>query len=799
MRVPLSWMKEYVDLVLPLKELAAKLTQAGLEVGDIEVKGGSWDSVDVGIVLEVQPHPNADRLRLVTVDLGQRKQTVVCGAPNVAAGQKIAFASVGARLIDGHTGQLSTLKPAKIRGVVSEGMVLSEKELGLSGSHEGILVLPADAPVGAALQEYMGDTVLDVEVTPNRPDWLSILGVTREVAALSGQTVRTPVVKYKEGAQPVSALANVEIAAPDLCARYCATVISGVKIGPSPQWMRTRLEACGMRPINNVVDVTNYVMLEFGQPLHAFDFQYIEGRKIIVRRASEGEAITSLDGISRELNSKMLVIADAKRAVAVAGVMGGLNSEVSAGTTTVLLESANFNQASIRSTGGALNMRSEASMRFERGLPAELTVPALLRATQLIIETAGGESAAGFIDIYPGRKEQRPVHLANREVAKLLGMDVPVETTRETLESLGFTCRMTSSDEMDMTVPYWRSDVSVSADLIEEIARIVGYDKIPTTMISAPIPAFHPEPFRALKEKARSVLVACGLQEIVNYSLVSAESLKKTTRDGSLPGPAAVPIANPMSKEFECLRTSMRPRVLATVASNQRFEERIGLFEIGRVYMPRERDLPKEIDILCCAIAGRRNPLSWRTDDSSVDFFDAKGLVQALLDAFGVEAQYAPATDAGLSDGRSALIRAGGVDLGTIGEVHPRVAENFKASGPVYLFEIDLEKLLTVVSGEFRYEPMARFPAILRDLALVVDVRVNWQDIVSVASAQPLVKQVTLFDVFEGGKLAVGKKSLAFRIVYQTPDHTLTDEEVDKVQQRMLDELSGKLGAALRA
>lgn len=799
MRVPLSWMKEYVDLTVPVEHLADRLTQAGLEVGSIEVIGGSWDKVNVGLVVEVQPHPNADRLRLVTVDLGDRRQTVVCGAPNVAAGQKIAFASVGAKLLDGHTGQPATLKPAKIRGVVSEGMVCSEKELGISGNNEGIMVLPEGAPAGMPLRDYLGDTVFDVEATPNRPDWLSILGVAREVSALAGQPVRTPAAEWVEGTTPVSELARVEIMDADLCPRYTACVITGVRIGPSPRWMQRRLEAAGMRPINNVVDVTNYVMLEFGQPLHAFDYDCISDRHIIVRRAWDGETIVSLDGIGRELNSAMLVIADARRAVAVAGVMGGLNSEVSDRTTKVLLESANFNYASIRRTGGALNMRSEASMRFERGLSPELAVHALGRATQLIVETSGGEAAKGIIDVYPGKHERAPVLLAAHEVTRLLGMEVPTEQVKKTLESLGFSCRTTGTAEMAVDAPYWRTDVNLSADLVEEVARIIGYDNIPSTMIAAPIPSYRLEPMLVLKEQLRSILAASGLQEVITYSLTNLDSLKKAAQDMSLPGPYPLKIANPMSKEFEYLRTSLRPRLLATAAANQRYEDRIGLFEIGRVYIPRMDDMPDEVETLGIVMAGKRQERSWRTRDELLDFFDVKGILQAVLERLGVDAAFAAGEDPGLRQGRCARVISGDADLGVIGEVHPRVAEAFKAAGPAYLVELDLRRLLASISDEFRYQPLVRFPSILRDFAIVVDAGVRYQDVLDVVKGHHLVAGVVLFDVYEGDQVPKGKKSLAFSVTFQSGEHTLTDEEVNVVQQQMLQALAGRLGAALRA
>lgn len=798
MRVPLSWARDYVPLP-SFGAIAERLTQAGLEVKRVETIGGSWEKVSVALVTDVQPHPNADRLRLVTVDLGGRTQTVVCGAPNVSVGQKVAFASLGAKLLDGHTGQTATLKAAKIRGVVSEGMVCSEKELGLSEDHDGILVLPGEAPVGKSLAEFMGDEVLDVEVTPNRPDWMSVLGIGHDLAALSSLAFIMPKVEYQESTTDIGSLARVEIADAGLCRRYCATIIQGVKIGPSPRWMQRRLELCGMRPINNVVDVTNYVMLEFGQPLHAFDYSLINEGRIVVRQATQGEAIISLDGVSRELSAGMLVIADPQRAVAVAGVMGGLNSEVSASTTTVLVESANFHEATVRRTAAALNMRSEASMRFEKGLPEGLPMPALLRATQLIIETSGGRAARGVIDVFPNPRPRPAIYLAAGEMQRLLGTEIPLESAKKTLEALGFGCKAASDTGLEVTSPFWRADANLDVDLIEEVARTVGYDRIPTTMMCAPIPPYRPSPELWLKEALAGVLTACGLQEVINYSLTSRDSLARVSTNAGLDGPAPVMIANPMSREFECLRTSLRPRLIANVASNQRFQDRIGLFEIGRVYMGRKDDLPHESEILGVVLSGSSQPVSWRTKERSWDFYDVKGVAEAIFARLGVEASFVPATGPGLREGRCADMLAGSIRLGTLGELHPKVLENFKAEGPVFLLELDLERLLPVVSREFKYNPLPRFPSVSRDTALIIDRSVKYEEVLALVKGLPLVTQVVLFDVYEGGQVPKGKKSIAFRVVYQSPDHTLTDEEVNQVQQQMVDALSANLGALLRA
>ena len=426
MKAPLSWLREYVDIALSPQELGEKLTMSGTEVGAIESVGG-WENIVVGEVVAIEPHPNADRLRLATLDLGTERLAAVCGAPNLALGQRVAFARIGARLIDAHSGEMVRLKRAKIRGVTSEGMICSERELGISDRHEGIMVLPGDAPLGLPLDEYLGDAVFDLDITPNRPDCLSIIGIAREIAALTGKAVHLRDVRYEEAAEPIERKASVEIVDPDLCPRYCASLIVGVKVRPSPRWLEQRLLACGMRPINNVVDVTNYVMLEYGQPLHAFDYHKLAQNSIIVRRAGAGEMLTTLDGVARNLNKDMLVIADGRGAVAIAGLMGGAESEVTGGTTAVLIESANFNAASIRQTSMALNLRSEASLRFEKGLSPELPLPALQRATQLMGELSGGKIAKGIIDVHPGKAEPKSILLTTGQVRRILGVDVALE------------------------------------------------------------------------------------------------------------------------------------------------------------------------------------------------------------------------------------------------------------------------------------------------------------------------------------------------------------------------------------
>jgi len=804
MKVSLKWLRDYVDIKLAPEELAEKLTMSGLEVKGIQIIGGTWDKVVIGEVIALNPHPNADRLKLATVDLGTEQVTTVCGAPNIALGQRVTFAHIGARLIDPHTGEAIVLKPAKIRGVASEGMVCSEKELGISDSHEGILVLPPEAPIGAPLGAYLGDVIFDLDVTPNRPDCLSVIGIAREIAALTGEPLCLPEIHYEETEKSIDSFASVDIVDPDLCPRYCASLVTGIKIAPSPSWLQQRLNNCGMRPINNVVDVTNYVMLEYGQPLHAFDYNKLKGKQIIVRRAGNGETITSLDGTKRALTSDILVIADKKEAVAVAGIMGGLDSEVMDKTDTILLESANFNQAAIRRGCSHLQVQSEASIRFDKGLNSELPLLPLKRATQLLLELAGGKAAKGIIDVYPGKSEPKPILLTAREVERLSGLKVNINGILKVLKALGFECQKgDSGSQISVSVPYWRSDIKCSADLVEEVVRIIGYEKIPITRLGSPLPQqkskLSPSAQQSnLKEKLRNILTGFGFQEILTYSLVSLEKLQKLSPKLELKIPP-LKVANPMTREQEYLRTSLRAGLLSTLAHNQKFEQAgVRLFEVGKVFLPRGKDLPEEKEMLCAVLSGTRTELSWQADKEPLDFFDAKGVVENLLNQLGLKASFDIGDDETLFPGRGANIIIEDDKVGIVGDVHPRVAQAFELSNTICLVEVDLEKLLTKITGTKEYQPIPRFPSVTRDIALVIDEQVSYRRVENIIQSFPLVTQVTLFDLYRGKQIPEGKKSFAIRIIYQSPSYTLTDEEVDQTQEQMLARLHQELGATLR-
>lgn len=820
MKASLRWLNDYVDVKLAPKELAERLAMAGIEVSSIQALQDTWDSVVIGEVVALNPHPNADRLKLATVDLGTQQITVVCGAPNIALGQKVPFASIGACLIDGHTGELVPLKPAKIRGVASEGMVCSEKELGISDAHEGILVLPPEAPVGTPLSAYLGDVIFDFDITPNRPDCLSVIGIGREISALTGKPLHLPSIHYEESGDPIDSLASVSIADPDLCLRYCAGLITGITISPSPSWLQRRLNSCGMRPINNVVDVSNYVMLEYGQPLHFFDYHKLKGRQIIVRRARDGETITTLDGIQRGLNPHVLVIADEDHPVAIAGIMGGLDSEVTDKTDTILVESAIFSQGAIRQGCNHLQLQSEASIRFDKGLNSELPLPPLRRATQLLLELAGGKTAKGIIDVYPGKSESKLVSLTTREVKRLSGLEVNLDVILNILESLGFECKGREADSrISVSVPCWRSDIKCPADLVEEVVRIIGYENVPVTTLSSSLPRQEsrlspPARQSSLKEKLSNILTGFGFQEILTYSLVSMERLQRLSPKLQLQIPP-LKIANPMTREQEYLRTSLRAGLLTTLANNQRFiPAGMRLFEVGKVFLPQdlpkplglnaaerdqeENELPREKQMLCAVLAGSRLELSWHTDNEMLDFFDAKGVAENLLKSLGLTASFTISNDESLFPGRGADIVVDDAKIGIVGELHPKVAQAFEISGSAYLIEVDLENLLARIPAIKEYQPVPKFPSVTRDIALVVDEQVSYRAAENIIRSFPLVTKVILFDLYRGKQIPKDKKSFAIRIIYQSSSHTLTDQEVDQTQERMLDRLHQEIGATLR-
>lgn len=821
MFVPLKWLQEYVDLGgIAVEELAHRLTLAGLEVAGIERVGQEWDRerIVVGQVQEVRRHPNADRLTVVEVTFGPGAPlAVVCGAPNIRPGmrgQKVALARAGARLYDGHSAEPRrvTLKMDKIRGVRSEGMICSEKELGLSEDHTGVLLLPDEAPLGVPLADYLGEVVLDIELTPNLGRCYSMIGVAREAAALLGRQLRLPAPRPEEAGPPIAGQVTVEILDADLCPRYSAALVRGVRMGPSPSWMQQRLLRAGMRPINVVVDITNYVMLEFGQPLHAFDYEKLRpkpGRDfppaIIVRRAAAGERMTTLDGNERLLDPERLLICDGQGPVALAGVMGGLESEVTEATRHVLLESAHFDPICIRRTGQALHFSSEASIRFERGVDPAGTVWALQRACELLEQYAGAATARGQVDVYPLRRQALEIDLPAAEVHRILGIALSAEEVAGLLEPLGFRC-VVRGKVVHVVVPSFRMDVSLPADLLEEVARMVGYDRIPTTLLRDVLPPQRGNPLLELQERIRDVLVGCGLDEVITYSLTNLRSVSRL-----LPGMPEVDaseylrLANPLSPEREYLRRTLQNSLLETLALNLRSSERVAIFEIGRVYLPRpDQELPEEPPMLGLALAGRREEAGWQQGTATeLDFFDLKGIVEALLGRLGIaDARFERSAHPSLHPGRQAALWLGQEEVGVLGEVHPLVREQFELPARrIGLAEFRLGPFLQHV-GARRYEPLSRFPAVRQDIAVVVDEEVPAVRVAEVIrqAGGSLLREVALFDVYRGGPLPEGKRSLAYRLTFQAMDRVLVEDEVNRLREKkIVPALERELGATIRA
>ena len=798
MKVSLKWLSEYVDLAQSPAELARRLTLAVAEVESVETVGGGWDNVTVGLVVAVRPHPNADRLRLATVDAGAEPKTVVCGAPNLAVGQKIAFADVGAHLTDGHTGKPAVLKASVIRGVESSGMVCSERELGLSEEHEGILVLPADAPVGRPLSEYLGDTVFDLYSWPHRPDLMSMVGVAREVAALTGVALREPELAYAAEAGSIAGRLDVSIEAPDLCPRYIGALLEGVRIGPSPAWMQDRLLAAGMRPINNVVDVTNYVMLEMGQPLHAFDYDAVSEHRIIVRRARPGERLRTLDGEDRPLDDRMLLIADPQGPVALAGVMGGQASEVGPSTSRILLEAANFNGISIRATSTRLHLRSEASARFEKSIGPEVAERAARRAVQLLIETANAQAVDGFVDAYPRPWQAPVIGVGEDRIVRVLGVELEAARVEKSLTSLGFVVdRESEGGGYRVTVPYWRTDVRIADDVIEEVIRIVGYDAVPGTQLSGRLPAPASEPLYELRGRVQDLLAGMGMQEVITYSLVSEKMAASV--DG---GPEAQPVltvVNPASIDHAVLRPSLRPSLLQTLAVNQRhFRGTLALFESARVYRPRPDDLPEEEEVLAGVLAGRRVDRWGSPTDEGVDFYDLKGVVDALAHGLRVPVAFRAAEVTGMVEARAAEVMSGNTVVGVAGQVDRGLASRFGLDMDAYLFEIPLAPLIPLLGTAPGYKPYSRFPAVEQDLAVVVDAAIEATAIGEIIRRGRFVVDVRPFDVYVGPPVPPDRKSIAFSVRYQAEDRTLTEDEVTRSRDRIVQQLERVLGARLR-
>ena len=858
MRVPLTWLRDYVAITDTPEELASRLTFAGLEVEDLEyvglapagapiaglpadgrsgprAKGLAWDPATIVIarILEVMPHPNADRLTLLRVDDGSgTEQIVLTGAPNLfhlkGTGPlpkplKIVYAREGAVLFDGHKPgrEVMTLKRAKIRGVESASMACSEKELGISDDHDGIIILDDDAPVGQAAAAYMGDVVFEVKINPNMARNACVLGVAREISALTGVPLRPPALSVTLTGAPIAGRVGIEICEPALNPRFVLGLIEGARVAPSPYWVQRRLRLVGTRPISNIVDATNYVMFELGEPLHAFDWDVLVGRAggkrptIVTRRAEPGETLKTLDGVDRTLSPFTVLVCDEQGPLSMAGVMGGAESEVAPETTSVLLEGAAWDFINIRKTVKAQGLPSEASYRFSRGVHPGLAEKGVARALELMRQWTGGTVARGLVDSYPGRPEPVVVEITPAEIARQLGVQIPLDEILRILRALKFRCDV-SGDQADphavirAAAPDHRLDIGTGvvgrADIVEEVARVYGYDRIPETLLAEVLPPPHPNRDLDLEERVRDVLVSLGLQEVVTYSLTSPErEARLRPAAGSGDEAAYVRLANPIVVDRVVMRRTLLAGLIEAAAANSRHADRLAFFEIGNVFLPREGDaLPDEPRRLSVLVSGARSPQGWQPGDRGpMDFFDVKGVVEELVEALAVPGlTFEPGEHETLRPGRTARVFIGGVPVGWAGELHPAVTERFDLKGPaVIVAELELDPVLARAVDRHATRPVPVYPPIKEDLAFVLDRAVpvaRVREVIGNAGG-PMLAGAMLFDEYAGEQVGSGKRSLAFSLTYQAPDRTLTDADARKIRERIARALTDELGAVLRA
>jgi len=781
MKVSYKWLKELVDFSFPPDELAERLTNLGLEVKEIE-PFGRLKKVVVGKIVSIQNHPNADRLKVVRVDTGGETIPLVCGAPNIKEGILVPIALEGAVIHGG-----IKVGKVKIRGVESLGMICSEDELGLGEDRSGIMILPSHLRLGANLSEALGldDFVLDFEITSNRADCLSVIGIAREISALTGNTLRPPSCRV-EREESTETLPEIQIMDLNSCPYYSACLIRGVKVEPSPLWLRQRLLLMGGKPINNVVDVTNYVMWETGQPLHPFDYSSIVGQKIIIRRAKRNEVLITLDGVQRELNENMLVIADAKRAIALAGIMGGEDTQVQERTQDVLLESAYFDPISIRRTSMRLNLTTEASYRFERGVNPSGVKEALNRASFLLQKITSVKLEGEIIERgkLPERKNQ--VFLRPSRVNRILGGGISASRMRRILEGLQFKVKE-NKDGWEISIPSFRKDIEREIDLIEEIARFYGYNRLRVSLPSLGDEEEREDVEETVGERARQILKGLGFYEVIGLSLVSEDFFKKA----SLSVEKGIRIRNPLSNQQRILKTHLFPYLLEVVSYNlnQGIEE-CRIFELGNIYKRKDDSFQEVLSLTGLVL------------EKNFDFFSIKGIVEALLEGLSVEeVEFVSSDFPYLSPKQRAAIRKDGINLGVLGRVSDEIAKNYKLSFPPYLFEFKFSLLVSLSNSRKKFKPLPRFPSVRRDLALVVKEEIAGETVkrAILECGAKVLEKVEFFDLYRGESVPQGYKSLAYSLIFRAPDRTLKDEEVDKVQQNIIKLLREKLGARLRA
>ncbi len=806
MKVSLSWLKDYITINMDAADLADALTMAGLEVESVADRYDYLSSVVVGRVKEVGRHPNADKLKICRVDTGDRVWSVVCGAPNVEPGMLAPLAKPDTVFPDGFR-----LEKSVIRGASSEGMLCSDAELGLGIDSSGIKALDSSLEVGTRLADALGlfDMVLELDLTPNRPDCLSVIGIAREIAAIQKTPLSYPDYTIEDKADAIHKISSVKIEAPDHCPRYCARLVENVKVTTSPFWLQDRLLSIGLRPINNIVDITNFVMMETGQPLHGFDFDFLAENRIVVRTAAEGEKFVTLDEKERTLGAEMLMICDGAKAVGVGGVMGGLNSEIEATTTRVLIEGAYFNPVSIRRTSKKLSLGTDASHRFERGVDPEGPIRAVNRAAKLMVELGRGNLVEGIIDEYPKPQTAKSVELSVRRTHRLLGIEPDAKRIKNLLESIEFKVEKITSENSDerLTVipPTFRVDVSRPEDLMEEVARLSGYNNIPTTFPAMPAEGRTSDHYLELRSRIKRLMCGFGFTEAITYSFASELSSDRLQLKDKDVRRAFIHILNPLTDDQTVMRTSLIPGLIeAAVYNIARQVKNLKLFEIGKIFIKSDRQvLPLEPEYLSALWTGTRDDASWHSREIPCDFYDMKGAAEGLIHALKIDKIRFSQMPEGSCDytrpGHTARILAEGAQVGLVGEIHPRVRRNFDLKQTAFILELELDKIISLMPPAAGFKPIPRFPAIYRDITIIVDRGIETQTVLEAVDkiSEDLVERRHLFDVFEGDPIAAGKKSVSFRITYRSSAKTLEDDDVNDLHRAITDKLLKAFDATL--
>ena len=809
MLASINWMKEYVDIDVTPMELADKLTRVGLEVERVIDLGEGIEGVVTGKVTTIERHPNSDHLWICQMDYGSGEIVqILTGAQNVHQGDMVPVATVGSRLPSG-----MKLKKAKMRGLDSFGMLCSAEELGIDSKlllpeqRNGIFILPPDTPIGVDVKKVLGldDTVLDIDLTANRGDCFNIIGLAREAAAVLGKDLKMPAMTVSEKAGgDAKAMAKIEVEAKDLCSRFAVRVLKNIKIGPSPDWMQNHLRACGMRPISNVVDVTNYVMLELGQPMHAYDYDKVGEHTLVVRRATDGEKLRTLDDQERVLDNSMITIADNCHAIGLGGVMGGLETEVTSSTVNVMLEAATFAGPSIRRTSKALGLRSEASGRFERGVDTVLTYNALNRAANLLEQMGACETVKGIVEDYPVEYKPAVVNVRMDSLCERIGIKISKEEIVTILKKLQFNVEA-KDDTLTVTAPSWRPDVTCDADISEEIARMHGFDNITSHVPRLDVVQGGQDIVEDVRDAVEDYMVASGLDEVMTYSFIHPANFDKLNLAPSDNRRKAIEILNPISDEFKVMRTTMVPNLLNTAAYNLSHQNnQVAIFEVGRTFFPESlplKDFPEEKRVICAVLSGKRHALNWTENHEDVDFYDMKGIIEGLFEKLQVpDFKFSPSTEPYLHPGKSCNVIVDGQTIGSFGEVHPTVQEAYNLNGVTYVMEIELLPLVPSATNVPQYHSLPKFPSTSRDIAVVVPKEVSMEELEKVIrdNAGALLQEVKVFDLYTGKQVAEGSKSMAFNLTFQDKEKTLTDGEIDEIIKKIVSVVGETFKAKLR-